>query len=123
MCICGVLMPYCNVCGFKTPDDALFCPNCGNKLAVGGKAGVASSSAEEIRDAFNRVSVEMEKAFAVASKELQDAFTVARENIQKAVNKEQVVCPNCGEKNLASAVYCFKCGKLLPEKSGEAKPS
>ncbi len=65
----------------------------------------------------------MEKAFAVASKELQDAFMVARENIQKAMFKEPVVCPNCGEKNSSSAVYCSKCGKLLPEKSGEAKSS
>ncbi len=116
-------MPYCSVCGSKAPDDAIFCPNCGNKLAPAAKAGVATSSADEIRDAFNKVSVEMEKAFAIASKELQDAFNVARDNIQKSVYKEPVICPNCGEKNVSSAVYCSKCGKLLPEKSGEPKPS
>jgi uncharacterized membrane protein YvbJ len=116
-------MPYCSVCGFKTPEDALFCPNCGNKLAPASKAGFASSSSEEVREAFNRMSAEMEKAFSVAAKEVQDAFQVARDNIQRAVFKEPVVCPNCGEKNFASAVYCFKCGKLLPEKSSEAKPS
>ena len=86
-------------------------------------AGTAPPS-DEVRDAFNRMSVEMEKAFNIAAKEIHEAFQVARKNIQKSVYGEPVVCPNCGEKNPANAAYCFKCGKNLPApKSSDAKES
>lgn len=25
---------YCTECGFKLPDKAKFCPNCGNKIEI-----------------------------------------------------------------------------------------
>jgi ribosomal protein L40E len=59
------------------------------------------------------MSAELEKAFNIAAKEAQAAFQIARNNIQKTIYKEPIVCPNCGEKNPASATYCFKCGKSL----------
>ncbi len=116
-------MVYCHNCGQKIPEEALFCPNCGTKTVKGVKANVASPS-DDMREAFAKMSIEMEKAFKTAAKEVEDAFRVARNNIQKSMYKEVVVCPNCGEKNPSTSVYCFKCGKKLPgvqsSKPGEA---
>ena len=90
----------------------MFCPKCGTKTAEGVKAHVSVPS-DEMRESINRMSVELEKAFTVAAKEVHEAFQVARNNIQRSINIEPRICPNCGEKNLASAIYCFKCGKSL----------
>ncbi len=103
-------MVYCSHCGEKISDDAYFCPKCGNKTAAGVKAKVGTPS-EEIREAFNKISIELEKAFNVAAKEIHEAF--ARSNIQKAADKESIACADCGEINLGSAAYCRKCGKKL----------
>jgi ribosomal protein L40E len=105
-------MPYCHNCGEKLPDNAFFCPKCGTKTVTGVQSG-ASSPADDMRDALMRMSAEMEKAFTIAAKEVHEAFKQAKDNIQKTVVKESVICPNCGEKNPASATYCFKCGKKL----------
>jgi uncharacterized membrane protein YvbJ len=123
-------MPYCHVCGAEFLDDALFCPNCGtrvsDKTGTSG-TGTTDAPADEVREAFNRMSLEMEKAFNIAAKEIQSAFETARNNIQKTMYKAPVVCPNCGENNPASADYCYKCGKRLnlspPEQDKESKTS
>jgi uncharacterized membrane protein YvbJ len=113
-------MAYCSNCGEKLPENALFCTKCGAKTAQAAQANAANPS-DEIRDAFNRMSVEMEKAFTIATKELQAAFQTARANIQKSMNKEPIVCPNCGEKNSADAYYCVKCGKSLTMQTSTPK--
>jgi len=56
---------------------------------------------------------EMEKAFSVAAKEIKKAFKTAREEIKGAINRESVVCSNCGKENFADARFCYKCGKKL----------
>src|SRR3972149_9539390 len=111
-------MAYCTNCGEKLPEDALFCPKCGARTAKGTKTNAASPS-DEVKEAFNRMSQEMERAFNIAAKEIQEAFQTARSNIQKTLYKEPVVCPNCGEKNPSNSVYCFKCGKRLPQAEAE----
>ena len=105
-------MAYCHNCGEKIPENALFCPKCGTKTMEGVKANIPAPS-DDIREAFNKLSLELEKAFNIAAKEVHEAFQVARNNIQKSIQKEVIVCPNCGEKNAANAAYCFKCGKSL----------
>lgn len=107
-----IIMAYCSNCGEKLPRDACFCPNCGAKTVKGAEANVATPT-DEMREAFNKMGIELEKAFTIAAKEIQQAFQTARENIQKSVNKEPVACPNCGEKNPGDSIYCFKCGKKL----------
>jgi uncharacterized membrane protein YvbJ len=112
-------MPYCLNCGAKLSEDAAFCPKCGTKVA--GISGATNSPSDELREAFNRMSVEMEKAFNIAAREVQEAFQVARNNVQKTIYKEPQTCVNCGEKNPASAAYCFKCGKKLVASAAEPK--
>jgi uncharacterized membrane protein YvbJ len=116
----GMFMAYCHSCGEKLPSGALFCPKCGAKTIAGAEANAATPS-EEVREAFNRMSVEMEKAFNIAVREMQQAFQTAKGNVEKAVYKELIVCPNCGEKNSSAAAFCFKCGTKLPKQSDKAK--
>jgi uncharacterized membrane protein YvbJ len=114
-------MTYCHNCGEKLPEEAYFCPKCGAKTAAGAKVNAPYPS-DEIREAFTRMSVEVEKAFTIAAKEVHNAFQTARSNMQSAGSKGNVVCPSCGEKNSASAAFCFKCGKGMSAsqpKSGE----
>jgi predicted amidophosphoribosyltransferase len=105
-------MVFCSRCGKELPEDAYFCPSCGARTQKGSEAGV-STPADEFRDAFVKVSQELERAFGMAAKEIQEAFKTAGENIQKATGKGRVVCSNCGEKNTPHARFCYKCGKKL----------
>jgi DNA-directed RNA polymerase subunit RPC12/RpoP len=116
-----IIMAYCYSCGKELPKDALYCPSCGVRVVIDESLPGAPSA--ELRDALAKMSVEMEKAFNIAAKQVQEAFKTARDNMQKAVNKESVVCPNCGEKNSANATYCFKCGKNLSGAQTETKPN
>ena len=96
----------------KRPATRGTCPNCGTKAVVDA-AAVAATPSEEVREAINRVSLEMEKAFNIAAREIQEAFTAAKASIQKSISREPVVCSSCGEKNAAGAVFCFNCGSKL----------
>lgn len=113
-------MAYCSNCGEKLPKDADFCPRCGTKTMK--TPGVnASATSEELRIAFAKMSAELEKAFTIASKEIQAAFQTAKENVQQSMQKEPVVCGNCGEKNPGGSLYCSKCGQKLEPKGKEKK--
>ncbi|MEM3050995.1 MAG: zinc ribbon domain-containing protein [Candidatus Bathyarchaeia archaeon] len=105
-------MVYCSNCGVRLPKDAIFCPNCGVK-AVRTVETVTPPVSDELKEAFNKMSQELEKAFAVAAKEISEAFQTASENIKKPLQRELVACPNCGAKNLSSAVFCYECGKRI----------
>ena len=114
-------MAYCSNCGEKLPKDADFCPRCGTKTIRTPGASASTTTSEEMRQAFAKMSVEIEKAFTLAAKEIQTAFQKAREDMQKSTQREPIVCGNCGEKNPGDSVYCFKCGKKLETQGKEKK--
>ena len=105
-------MVYCSNCGEKIPDDALFCPKCGTKTPKG-KASNATYPSDELRDAFYKVGIELERAFSMAAHETHQAIKKASENMQqKTASNPQgnVVCSSCGTKNVSGAVFCNNCG-------------
>ena len=106
---------FCQDCGEELPKDANFCPKCGIMTMKGVDAGV-STPWEELKDVFSKIGEEIEKAFLIAGREMEKAFTLskkAREETKEVVSQEPVVCPHCGEKNVADARFCYKCGKKL----------
>ena len=114
-------MVYCSNCGEKIPDDAYFCPKCGTKTPEG-KASNATYPSDELRDAFYKVGIELERAFTMAAHETHKAIKKASENVQqKTASNTQgtIVCTSCGTKNVSGAVFCNNCGaKVVPgEKS------
>jgi hypothetical protein len=106
---------YCSNCGEKIDDNAFFCPKCGTKTPAG-KASNAPYPADELRDAFCKVGIELERAFNMAARETQAAFRKASENMQQktssknASNQGSVVCASCGANNVSGAVFCHSCG-------------
>jgi len=112
MHIYGENMVYCSNCGEKIPDDAYFCPKCGTKTPKGKASNMAYPS-DELRDAFYKVGIELERAFTIAAHETHQAIKKASENMQQktATNpKETIVCSRCGTKNVSGAVFCHSCG-------------
>ena len=106
-------MAYCSNCGEKIPDDACFCPKCGTKT-LKGKSANAPYPADELRDAFYNVGVELEKAFNVAARETHAAIQRVRDNLQQ----KPVVCPKCGTKNQYGAAFCNNCGTRITPVEG-----
>jgi uncharacterized membrane protein YvbJ len=111
-------MVYCSNCGAKIDDEALFCPKCGTKTPKGKEANVPYPS-DEIRDAFYRVGIELEKAFTIAARETHAAIKRARENMQQkpesatTAQEGTVACPKCGTKNLSDSIFCNNCGTRI----------
>jgi len=112
MHIYGENMVYCSNCGEKIPDDAYFCPKCGIKTPKGKASNMAYPS-DELRDAFYKVGIELERAFTIAAHETHQAIKKASENMQQKTPtnpKETIVCSRCGTKNVSGAVFCHNCG-------------
>ena len=107
---------YCSNCGSKIDDEAYFCPKCGTKTPKG-KAAKASYPADEIRDAFYQVGIELEKAFTIAAKETHSAFKKVSGDLQgkhsATTAQGLVACPKCGTKNPAGSIFCNSCGSRM----------
>ncbi len=116
-------MVYCSNCGAKLDDDANFCPKCGTKTPKGKSSNVNYPS-DELKDAFYRVGVELERAFTVAAHETHQALKKAKEDFDKSRGSQTskanasaqdtaITCPNCGTKNAQGAIFCSSCGSRL----------
>jgi len=73
---------------------------------------------DELKDAFYRVGIELEKAFTIAARETHAAIKRATEGKQKpesATNTQEgtVVCPKCGAKNFSDSIFCNNCGAKI----------
>lgn len=120
-------MVYCSNCGERIPDDALFCPKCGTKT-LKGKSENATYPADELKDAFYRVGLELERAFTIAAHETHAAIKRASENMQQksasasttSTDKDMIVCPNCETKNPYGSIFCHNCGtRIAPIKESK----
>ena len=109
-------MVYCSNCGSKIDDEAYFCPKCGIKTQKG-KAANATYPADELRDAFYQVGLELEKAFTMAAEEMRSAFKKVSADVRQkpaaATSDGTVVCPKCGTKNASGSIFCSNCGTRI----------
>jgi membrane protease subunit (stomatin/prohibitin family) len=105
-------MVYCSNCGVQIGDDAYFCPKCGTKTDKG-KAAKAIYPADQLRDAFYQVGIELEKAFNMAARETHSAIQKARENWQQTEPQKTVTCSRCSTKTPSGSVFCHNCGSRL----------
>lgn len=112
---------YCSNCGAQIADDAYFCSKCGTKTQAGKTAKVTYPS-DRIEEIFYQLGEELEKALTLAAKETHAALKKASESFQQksavaqteqAAQKDTMVCPNCGAKNVSGAIFCYICGKRI----------
>jgi len=110
---------YCSNCGAQIADDAYFCSKCGTKTQAGKTAKVTYPS-DRLEEIFYQLGVELEKALTLAAKETHAALKKASESFQQksaVAQTEQatqdIVCPNCGAKNVSGAIFCYNCGKRI----------
>jgi ribosomal protein L40E len=112
-------MAYCSNCGEKIPEDAFFCPKCGAKTLKGAEANV-KYPADEMREAFTRMGIELEKAFNTAAVEIHAAFKKASAEMKtKPAGQEAIVCQNCNAENQSGAIFCRNCGSKLSSSQGK----
>ena len=102
-------MVFCSKCGKELPENAYFCAMCGVKTAKGVEANVPMPYG----DMFVEMGKQVEKAFLAASDEMKRALDKTRDEIRRAISREPVVCPSCGESNAVRDRFCRKCGKKL----------
>jgi predicted amidophosphoribosyltransferase len=109
-------MVYCSNCGAKIDEEAFFCPKCGTKTPMG-KSANAPYPSDELRDAFYKVGIELERAFTMAARETHAAFKRVSEDIKQkpasTTTAETMACPNCGTKNPSGSIFCNNCGTRL----------
>jgi uncharacterized membrane protein YvbJ len=118
-------MVFCSNCGEKIDDNAYFCPKCGTKT-LAGKVSNASYPVDELRDAFYKVGIELERAFNIAARETQAAFKKATENMQQKTASNysnaqgSVICTSCRSNNVSGAIFCHSCGTKIASTEGSS---
>jgi len=88
-------MKICTNCGNQSPDDAIFCDQCGRRLELGGPQAAGQPAIES---------------------------TEARQAPEEAPAAGR--CPDCGARNTPGEMYCAECGAALqaPEPEATAAP-
>ena len=109
-------MVFCTKCGEELSEEAYFCPKCGLRTGKGEKEDVPiprEGMFAEVGEELKEVGDELNKVFSTAAKEIEKALETARQEIRKATSREPIVCSSCGQRNVANARFCNKCGKEL----------
>ena len=103
----------CDKCGFES-ENAIFCPNCGNKLEIIDK----STKEIEISDELSSTNNETDKNDI---KEDTNNKEIPKNNIDdkkidiKEINDTYIICNICGFKNKIDDSFCSNCGNNLKE--------
>jgi uncharacterized membrane protein YvbJ len=95
---------FCSQCGEGLPENAYFCLKCGSRTSKGVEAGVSYPWKWE---------KEVERTLSTVANELEKTFETVKESIRKSTTRDPIACPNCGEKNMHDARFCYTCGKDL----------
>ena len=69
---------------------------------------------DELRDAFYKAGLELERAFTIAARETHAALQKAAANVQgKPAKQEPIICPKCSARNVYGSIFCNNCGTRI----------
>ena len=85
-------MPYCNKCGKKNDDDAIYCNKCANYI---GKGSSFEKEIDNLAEKIERKAEEFGRA------------------VDRTLNPKLKKCKNCSTESSSYATYCWKCGNKI----------
>lgn len=121
-------MIYCTNCGKALEDDALFCENCGTKVAAEEPAPAPAPAPEPVPAAEGVCPqcgevVAPELSFCPKCGEMITRKAKKEKPAKPAVKVAECVCPQCGSVVEADGAFCIQCGATLPGKKTVKAPA
>lgn len=117
---------FCQVCGAKNPAEAVFCYGCGAKLYRPGQQEQPGPDAAHPYDAIRKQgqpkadAAHPYDAIRKQGSRANPAAGAGAAGQAAPADAAGPVCPGCGTKNAAQAVFCQECGARL---SGQVDPA
>lgn len=117
---------FCQVCGAKNPAEAVFCYGCGAKLYRPGQQEQPGPDAAHPYDAIRKQgqpkadAAHPYDAIRKQGSRANPAAGAGAAGQAAPADAAGPVCPECGTKNAAQAVFCQECGARL---SGQVDPA
>lgn len=117
---------FCQVCGAKNPAEAVFCYGCGAKLYRPGQQEQPGPDAAHPYDAIRKQgqpkadAAHPYDAIRKQGSRANPAAGAGAAGQAAPADAAGPVCPGCGTKNAAQAVFCQECGAKL---SGQVDPA
>ncbi len=118
----GIIMAFCTECGFKLPDDAVFCPNCGTSMTAAAKKTAVPSEitpekpAESVYSAPESASLPVEQKEESPQFQTSGAFSAAPPQVNPVPPASGTYTPP------ASGAYTPPYGTYTPPAAGAYTP-
>lgn len=116
---------FCQNCGAKNPAEAVFCYGCGAKLYRPGQQSQPGPGAAHPYDAIKKQGQPRPDAahpYDAIKRQGSRAGSSAGGGQAASADSSGPVCPKCGTKNAAQAVFCQECGARFGGAVDPARP-
>ena len=116
---------FCQNCGAKNPAEAVFCYGCGAKLYRPGQQSPPGPDAAHPYDAIKKQGQPRPDAahpYDAIKRQGSRAGSSAGGGQTASADSSGPVCPGCGTRNAAQAVFCQECGARFNGAVDPARP-
>lgn len=116
---------FCQNCGAKNPAEAVFCYGCGAKLYRPGQQSQPGPDAAHPYDAIKKQGQPRPDAahpYDAIKRQGSRAGSSAGGGQAASADSSGPICPKCGTKNAAQAVFCQECGARFGSAVDPARP-
>ncbi len=116
---------FCQNCGAKNPAEAVFCYGCGAKLYRPGQQSQPGPDAAHPYDAIKKQGQPRPDAahpYDAIKRQGSRAGSSAGGGQTASADSSGPVCPGCGTRNAAQAVFCQECGTRFNGAVDPARP-